>query len=67
MKRKINLFKNAESLKFYNLTITIDKEILKKSKKNIAEAIVLKDKINRIYERCSQELDEVLRKGDRDG
>lgn len=67
MRRQINLFKNAESLKFYNLAIMIDKEILKKSKKNIAEAVILKDKINRIYERCSQELDEVLRKGDRNG
>lgn len=67
MKRNVNLFKNTESLKFYNLAILIDRQILKKSKKNIADAIILKDKINRIYEKCSQEIDQILKQGDKYG
>lgn len=67
MKRNVNLFKNTESLKFYNLAILIDRQILKKSKKNIADAIILKDKINRIYEKCSQEIEQILKQGDKYG
>lgn len=67
MRRSHNIFKNAESLKFYNLAIWIDTQILKKSKKDIAEAIVLKDKINHIYEKYHQELDEVLQQGEKNG
>ncbi|PAF53809.1 hypothetical protein BKH42_03515 [Helicobacter sp. 13S00482-2] len=66
MRRSHSIFKNPESLKFYNLAIWIDAQILKKSKKDIKQGIILKQKINAFYEKSSLELDEILRKGGQD-
>lgn len=67
MRRSHNIFKNSESLKLYNLAIWVDTQILKRSKKNIADGVILKNKINHICEKCSQEINEVLKQGDRNG
>lgn len=67
MRRSHDIFKNSESLKLYNLAIWVDTQILKRSKKNIADGIILKNKINHVCEKCSQEIDEILKQGYKNG